>query len=118
MNGMNDTEIGELMEKLKKSNKAVIVEGRKDKAALEGFGIRNIIVLNKPLFEVVEDIAAKHKEVVILTDLDREGKLIYGRLSSWLSYRGVRVDNRIREFLFKNTRIRQIEGIKQLLQSR
>ena len=98
--------------KLKESNKKIIVEGKKDKAALKRLGIRNIIVLSKkPLFQIIEDIADKEKECIILTDLDKKGKELYGKINSGLQKFGVKVDNSFRIFLYKNTKLRQIEGL-------
>lgn len=97
--------------KLKDCNKLIVVEGKKDKAALNKLGIRNIRTLKNPLYKEVEDIAASCKEVVILTDLDKEGKQLYGKIKKDLVKNGVKVDNRFREFLFKKTKLRQIEGI-------
>jgi len=105
-------DLGLYLNKLKKSNKIIIVEGKKDKEALEKLGIKNIIELSKkPLFQVIEDIADNGKECVILTDLDKEGKELYGKLSAGLKRLGVKVDDSFRQFLFKNTKLRQIEGI-------
>ena len=105
-------EIYNLVEKIKESNTLVIVEGKKDKAALQKLGINNIIELNKkPLFQIVEDIANSNDECVILTDLDKKGKELFGKLNSDLQRRGLRVNNKFREFLFKHTKLRQIEGI-------
>jgi len=105
-----DKEINEFILKLRSSNKLIIVEGKKDKAALEALGLKNIITLNKPLYKVVEDV--KCKECVILTDLDKKGKQLYGYLSSNLQRFGVKVDNNFRNFLFKKTELRQIEGLR------
>ena len=100
------------LKKLKKSNKIIIVEGKKDKEALEKLGIKNIIELSKkPLFHVIEDIADNGKECIILTDLDKKGKELYGKINSGLQKFGVKIDNSFREFLYKNTQLRQIEGI-------
>ena len=44
--------------------------------------------------------------------IDKEGKKLYGTLSSGLQNHGCRIDNRFREWLFKNTKLRQIEGLK------
>ncbi len=105
-------ELLEQIEKLKSSDKLIIVEGNKDKKALEKLGITNIATLSKkPLFHITEHIAEDNKEVIILTDLDREGKKLYGRLYSDLQRFGVRIDNSFREFLIKKTKLRQIEGI-------
>jgi 5S rRNA maturation endonuclease (ribonuclease M5) len=98
---------------LNKSEKIIIVEGKKDSLALIAVGVRNkIFALNKkPLFSVVEEVAASAKDVVILTDLDRTGRQIYGKLSHGLQQHGVNVDNKFREFLFRKTLLRQIEGL-------
>lgn len=111
-------EFGQLLQKLSKSSAAVIVEGRKDKSALENLGVggSRIILLNKkPLFAVAEAVAEDYGEVAILTDLDAEGKKLYGLLNSLLQQLGVKVDNSLRNFLFKKTKLRQIEGIGTLL---
>lgn len=114
----NIEELNEEINKLKKTNKLIIVEGKKDKEALEKFGLKNIIQLNKkPLFQIIEDISNKNKECVILTDLDKKGKQLYGKLNSGLCRYGVKVDNKFREFLFKHTKLRQIEGIDNYLEA-
>jgi len=104
-------ELDQWIAKLKKEDKLIIVEGIKDKRALASLGIKNIIVLKKPLYAVVEEVAAKTKEVIILTDLDPKGRELFARLSKDLQKHGVKVDNKFREFLFKETKLRQIEGI-------
>ena len=108
-------EIEELIkhiEKIKESNTLIIVEGKKDKAALERIGLKNIMELEKkPLFKIVEEVASSNKECIILTDLDKKGKELYGKLSHDLQSMGVRINNELRNFLFKKTKLRQIEGI-------
>ena len=99
-------ELYELIDKLK--NVLVIVEGKKDKKALEEVGFRKVVSLNKPLYEVVEEI--NEKKVLVLTDLDKKGKQIYGKLKKDLNKRGVGVDDKLRNLLFK-TKLRQIEGL-------
>lgn len=104
--------LDEWLESLRQSGKAIIVEGPKDKAALEHFGIAVAAVLSEhPLFAVAEQVAAKNHEVVILTDLDAEGKKLYGKLVTMLQQLGVRVDHEYREFLLKETDLAHIEGL-------
>ena len=111
MKNIND-EFFRHVEKIKQSNALIIVEGKKDRRALESFGIKNVIGLNKkPLFEIIEDISSKSKNCIILTDLDRKGKELYGKLNSGLCQLGVKIDNNFRNFLFKKTKLRQIEGL-------
>lgn len=102
-----DPEILGAIEKIKL--KKIIVEGKKDRAALERFGCTNILTLeDKALFEVVE--AVNEKEVVVLTDLDGEGRKLYARLQRAFAKRGVHIDNALRILLFKHS-IGHIEGL-------
>ena len=59
---------------LKCSGKLVVVEGKKDVRALSKLGINNVRPLKSPLFNEVEEIAEIADEVVLLLDLDKEGK--------------------------------------------
>lgn len=105
-------ELNNFIDKVKDSNIIVIVEGKKDRIALQKLGINNIVELSKkPIFQIVEDVANSNEECVILTDLDKKGKEIYGKLNSNLQKNGVKINNKFREFLFKHTKLRQIEGI-------
>ena len=107
-----EKEFSEHVNKIKQSNTLIIVEGKKDRKTLESFGMKNIIELNKkPLFEIIENISNNNKNCIILTDLDKQGKELYGKLNSGLQQFGVKIDNNFRNFLFKNTKLRQIEGL-------
>ncbi len=98
-------------EELKLSDKLVIVEGEKDEDALHFLGVKNVrSISRKPLFEFVESVA--EKEVVILTDLDSEGRKLYSFLKRELSKRGKIIDNKFREFLFRETGLSCIEGLE------
>ena len=111
-------ELAALLSNLAESKVAIIVEGRKDKAALVKIGIdgSKIVVLNtKPLFVVAEAVAKDYDTAIILTDLDAEGKKLYGKLNTLLQQLGVKVDGNVRNFLFKNTKLRQIEGITNII---
>ncbi len=107
------------IEKIKDSNTLIIVEGKKDKAALEKLGLVNVLQLNKrPLFEIVEEVANSNKDCIILTDLDKKGKELYGKLNSDLQKHGVKVNNKFREFIFRHTKLRQIEGMDSYIGSK
>lgn len=100
---------------LSATDKIVVVEGRKDRKALEGIGVKKIFCIDKkPLYKVAEEVAEKCKEAILLTDLDREGRKLYGKLKEMLSNLGVEIDNKFREYLFRETKIRQIEGLCRL----
>lgn len=103
-------EVHKLLDEIRQKNILVVVEGLKDVRALNALSITNILSLKKPLYAVVEDIAAIAKEVVLLTDLDEEGKKLYRVLSGDLQKHGVKVDNKLRELLFK-TPLRHVEGL-------
>ncbi len=105
-------ELSAWVEKINDDGSLIIVEGIKDKKALEEIGVKNKIktLSKKPIFSIIEDVSA-NKKAIILTDLDKEGKKLYGKLKEGLSRHGVLVDNKFREFLFKETKIRQIEGL-------
>jgi 5S rRNA maturation endonuclease (ribonuclease M5) len=117
-------ELLEWLENLKASNTLIIVEGKKDRAALTNLGLTNIIMLEGPLYQNVEKIAelmaqlaSRLRKAVILTDLDPEGKKLYSRLKKDLGEHGVEIDDRFREFLFRKTKLRQIEGMDTYLRN-
>ena len=112
-------EFKQLTQRMLDSDAAIIVEGKKDKVALEKLGIpgsRITALDQRPIFVVAEAVASGYREVAILTDLDSEGKKLYGNLNTLLQRLGVRVDNNLRNFLFKSTKLRQIEGIANFIQ--
>jgi len=101
--------IEEWANKLK--DKTVIVEGIKDKKALNNLGVKNVITLNKPIYKIIDDISEMYKDVVILTDLDKKGRELYSKLRFGLERNHVKIDNSFRIFLFKE-KISHIEGIR------
>lgn len=92
----------------------VIVEGAKDVKALKLLGIKNIVSLkgqNLAIFS--EDLSESHdfRSVAILTDLDSEGKKLYAKLKKYLTGSGMAVDDSFRHMLYRETELRQIEGL-------
>lgn len=105
-------ELDQWIAKLVEEQPVIVVEGAKDRASLAKLGMENVITLKgKPLFRVVERVAAETDKCLILTDLDEEGKKLYGVLRAGLQRHGVKVDDRFRHFLFKETELRQLEGL-------
>jgi len=103
------------IDSLKKSDKAVIVEGKKDVIALKKHGINKIIKLTtKPLYKLIEEISNTYNEVIILTDLDKEGKKLYKILRHNLQKRKVKVDNKFRKILY-DLNITNIESIVNII---
>lgn len=105
-------ELEEQIIELKKDSKTslVIVEGIKDKSALNNLGIDNIVTLKGPLYEEIEKISKKTKQVILLVDLDKEGKKLYHTLKIGLESKGIKINDKFRNFLFK-TNLRNIEGL-------
>lgn len=97
------------LKEIQEYNSPVIVEGRKDKKALQELGLDNIFTLNMPLFKIVERINGK--EVVILTDLDKKGKQLYRKIQHDCIHHGIKINNKLRHFLFKETELSHIEGL-------
>ncbi|MFH1408642.1 MAG: toprim domain-containing protein [Nanoarchaeota archaeon] len=96
---------------LKESEKVIVVEGKKDIRALTYFDIPALALEGGSVLEMAERITEEHKDCIILTDLDKEGKRLYAMLKDYLSRMGVRVDTFFREWLFRETKLRQIEGL-------
>lgn len=105
------------IEKIKLDNTLIIVEGIKDKKALTNLGLNNIVILKKDINTFCEDISIKKelkknqkKEIIILTDLDNEGKKLYSKIKQNLENEHIKINDKLRKILFK-TDIRQIEGL-------
>jgi len=110
---MKNKKLIESIEEIKKGNYLVLVEGKKDRKALQSFGIRRIIELkNRPLFQVVE--AINEKEIIILTDLDSEGRKLFGKLRYFMQRKGIKINNKMRNEIFR-TKLRNIEGLDSYL---
>ena len=77
---------------------AIIVEGIRDKEALEELGITKEIVMcsSKPDTEFIDYLCSRHKKVTILTDYDRAGKAFNKKLSARLERAGIKVANQYR----------------------
>ena len=112
-------EIKEIIEKIKEEIEEekllIIVEGKKDKAALLHLNIKEqVFILNgKDIWNRLEEIANKNpkKHMVILTDFDKEGKKLYGKITKDCERLGMKVNKKYREFFQKRTKISQIEGL-------
>lgn len=106
---LKNNQIQEEIEKIIENKSLVIVEGKKDRESLINLGINNVICLkNKPLFEFVENL--NEKDIVILTDLDLEGRKLFGKLRHLLQRRGFNINNNLRNVLFRS-KLRCIEGL-------
>jgi len=111
-----------LLNEIKKaieSNALIIVEGKKDKVALEKLGFENIFVLHgKPFYKAIEEIEGKKiKKCIILTDLDKKGKQLYYVFKRALVRRGIRVIDKLRKTMLRE-KISHTEGLTTFIQNR
>ncbi len=101
------------IERIRKTEEYVIVEGKNDKESLIRLGLEKerVITFGMPAYKLAELIAGKKaKKVIILTDLDKEGKKIYAKLKENLNRLGIQEDRYFRETLSKESRLSHIEG--------
>ena len=114
---MND--LDEWVDSIKDSGKLILVEGKKDREALGSLGIKNTLaVCSKSTYKSVEAISGITREVIILTDLDKEGRKLYSELKHNVQRSGIKVDTVFREYLFRCTKITHIEGIATTFKNR
>ena len=102
---------------LKNESWAILVEGKRDKWALEKFGVQNVVELKgRNYHDVAEALADKYKYkgVVLLMDFDPEGETIFQKLSKILPGYGLKIDTSFREKL-RETGIMFVEKIPQKL---
>ncbi len=91
----------------------VLVEGKRDKMALERFDIGPVYTMKGRKFhDIAEELSEKYEGVVILTDLDRTGEDIFRKLSKILESYGLKVDGSFREDL-KRSGVKFVEKIPQ-----
>lgn len=94
----------------------IIVEGKKDVAALHALGFEKVHAIHStgtPLRERIEQIIElleKKDKVCILTDFDKKGKQLYLLIKSEMQMLGVRLDSSLRGILLKSG-ISHIEGL-------
>ena len=92
---------------------AIIVEGTRDKEALQELGITKEILMcsSRPDAEFLDYLSSRYKRVTILTDYDRMGKKINKKLIARLERAGIKVENRYRE---KIGRILGLRGMRDI----
>ncbi|GEM_PF-1079343 len=85
--------------------KTVVVEGKKDLVAMRGLGFEVIPINRRHLADIIPFLEGK--EVVILTDFDREGRRLYIKLKYLLTKYKIKSNSRLRGKMMslKKTRI-------------
>ncbi len=117
------TELESVLQEMEDFVDAVIVEGARDKEALEELGVTKEIVTcsSRPDTDFVDYLSRNYKSVTILTDYDRAGKRFNKRLTARLEHEGVRVEKRYRDEVgrilgFRGMRdIESVNGLKKRL---
>ena len=120
---MEETE--KLIDEIRKQSEAgvpIIVEGRRDEAALRKLGIRGRVYGLKSRGESRHEFLDRlngTKEAIVLTDFDREGKELETWLYKELSQRGVKSDLKlwIRMRSLTRTEVRSVEEIPRFVRA-
>ncbi len=81
----------EILDKLKNEKGIILVEGQNDIQSLVDLGIKNkiIAVSQSNIFEIIDRIS--EKEVIVLTDFDKEGTYLFKRYVKELQSSGKKV---------------------------
>ena len=104
-----------LIEEIKEENALIVVEGKNDKKSLEELGFTNIKpIAGKPQHIFLNELLNENSLIVILTDLDKEGRKQYGRICEYAERNGLRVDMRLRKVIAKLP-VKQIESLANFL---
>jgi 5S rRNA maturation endonuclease (ribonuclease M5) len=82
-----------------RSGAIILVEGRRDREALDQIGIRGEIIMTsqKQLFNLCEELARSGTDVVVLTDWDERGEEVAGQIRVYMEADGGHPDLIIRE---------------------
>ncbi|MGH2670380.1 MAG: hypothetical protein ACRDH5_14910, partial [bacterium] len=96
--------------------KPVLVEGRRDRAALARLGCEGgVIVFNDgaSLIDTADRISREHAAIILLLDWDRTGGSIHRRMKEALEALGVRCDERYRKELavLVSKETKSLEGV-------
>ena len=95
---------------------AILVEGRRDAAALSALGVEGSVeVLNRgsPILAVCDELATHYGHITVLTDWDPKGDQLAVQLAAGLRRASIEVDLETRDVLRKLTRgsIRAVEEL-------
>ena len=102
--------------KIEAEEKPIIVEGKKDMESLIKLGVEGtfIIIAKTPVYLIADELVRKGiKEVILLTDFDRRGKMLAKAIVEEFRHRGIKVNTKIRHeiFIYTNSGIRDIERL-------
>lgn len=94
----------------------VIVEGKKDRFALDRLGFKKIFdISGKPLHEIADEVKSNNpKSAIILTDFDEEGEVKASHLKKLLAQFKIKTDPFTRE-RFRSLEIHRIEELNSFI---
>ncbi len=93
----------------------IVVEGKNDERVLRRFGIKNVITLSgKNYHDLLEEIPEETTEVVLLTDVDKQGEKIFRTLKKLFESQNLKVDGSLREYLRKLD-VEEVEDLPKVL---
>jgi len=98
---------------------SLIVEGEKDKKALNFMGFDEIFVISGKTIEKFTNDLPKNKKYIVLTDFDREGELKKQRIYRFFETNKIKFNPRLRvEFqkLFKVVKIEELMKISKIME--
>ncbi|MGC9079307.1 MAG: toprim domain-containing protein [Nanopusillaceae archaeon] len=87
----------------------IIVEGRRDKEALNKMGIKNVYTIYE--LRKMENIFLDYKEAIILTDNDKKGNKLYLYVKNILESEGLTINNYYRKKFFNIFKVKEVEDI-------
>jgi len=80
---------------------AVLVEGKRDAAALRRFGIKNVFEISGRRYADLTEELESFNRIILLLDCDRQGEKAFAKLKALLEAQNFEVDASFREFLKK-----------------
>ncbi len=114
--------LDELLEELSvdNANTPILVEGMRDREALQRLGCRGQILLvndGDPLLATADRLGARHQRIIMLPDWDRTGGTINRRMKEMLEAHGVTCDGSYRRQLAQlaTKGTRTVEGLPAFL---
>src|SRR2546425_919791 len=111
------TRIFEDLQEQSSAGVPIVVEGRRDEAALRRLGIKGTILCLKatgePRFRFIERLDGA-KRAIVLTDFDRKGAELGTWLYQELSHRGIFADNQVWRKIrgLARTEVRSVEELR------
>ena len=110
--------IKEIINQLNNQDAIIVVEGKKDKQALEKLGIDSkIFLLNKDkksLIETSETLAQKSHHVILMLDSDPKGLELTKKMKNHLQSQGVHVNIKIGKTLLSAANSQVVESLDKI----